>query len=392
MKPELLAPAGDLERLIWACHYGADAVYFGLDNFSLRNFANNFGINEARQGLEYLHSHGKQGFITLNIYPFTDEYDEIVEIAKELENIKADGLIIADIGLINVIRKAGISIPIHVSTQANTVSAQTALFYADLGCSRVNLARELSFEQIKEIKEKVGDKIELEVFVHGSVCFSYSGRCAISDYLVGRQANRGKCSQPCRWGYHLVEEKRDGNFMPVLEDKRGLYFYNSRDLALYNYIEKLSDIGINSFKIEGRMKTIHYIASVLPIYRKLIDKEKLDVEYITKMLGRVSNRGYTEGFMKGFIDPDSDYKTQSAEYEFTSVLIGHTKDSNALIVNNSFSGGDVLEILTKDNIFNYKMPDLLETTTGEQMPVVNNSHKVLMPENFPKYAILRKIK
>lgn len=390
MSIELLAPAGDMEKLIWGVEYGADAVYFGLSDFSLRNFAGNFTLDEAKIAFDILHKKNKKGFVTINIYPFSNEYAGIIETAKALEDMGADGLIVADLGVISQIKKAGIETPIHVSTQANTVSSQTALFYAELGCSRVNLARELSFEQILEIKENVGDKIELEVFIHGSVCFSYSGRCAISDYLVGRQANRGMCSQPCRWGYHLVEEKRDGSFMPVFEDKRGLYFFNSRDLALYNYVDKLKSIGITSLKIEGRMKTIHYIASVLPVYRKLIDGENIPEEYIKELLARVSNRGYTEGFMKGCIGPD-DYKTESAKYEFTSVMLGHTKDSNVLVVNNSFSAGDTVELVTKSGVYNYTMPSPLVTDKGEELMVVNNSHFVVLPDDFPKYSIVRKI-
>ncbi|MBQ0105909.1 MAG: U32 family peptidase, partial [Armatimonadetes bacterium] len=303
----------------------------------------------------------------------------------------ADGFIVADLGLINAIIKSGNKVPIHVSTQANTTSAQTALVYADMGCSRVNLARELSFEKIEEIKEKVGDKIELEVFIHGSQCFSMSGRCAISDYLVGRGANRGACSQPCRWAYHLMEEKRDGSFMPVFEDSRGLYFFNSRDLALYDYAEKLQNIGITSLKIEGRMKTIHYLASVLPVYRQTIDGIKLPEDEIEERLSRISNRGYTKGFMKGYIDPEKDYKTDSANYLFTSTMVGHTEEDNILQVNNSIEGGEVLELIDHNNVSEYTMPKLMRTTDGSLKQDVNNSMKIVMPEDFPKYAILRRI-
>jgi len=390
-KCELLAPAGDLRKLKWAIEYGADAVYFGMSEFSLRNFAGNFNLEDAKEGLDILHKAGKQGFVTLNIYPFTNEYASIIDTAKELEKIGADGFIVADIGLINEIRKNNINVPIHVSTQANTVSAQTALFYAEMGCVRVNLARELSFEQIKEIKEIVGDKIELEVFIHGSVCFSYSGRCAISDYLVGRQANRGTCSQPCRWGYHLVEEKRDGSFMPVFEDNRGLYFYNSRDLALFDYVKKLQDIGITSLKIEGRMKTIHYLASVLPIYRNFIDGNEMDYDKVETLISRISNRGYMKGFMKGYIDPTADYKADSANYQFTSVMVGHTAETNVLQVNNSIFGGEVLELITPNSVSEYKMPELIKTTDGDLLQEVNNSMCILMPDDFPKYAILRRV-
>lgn len=390
-KCELLAPAGNLKKLKWAVEYGADAVYFGITQFSLRAFAGNLTIEDAKEALELLHKKGKKGFVTLNIYPWTSEYGEILETAKELENIGADGFIVADLGLINAIIKSGNKVPIHVSTQANTTSAQTALVYADMGCERVNLARELSFEKIEEIKETVRNKIDLEVFIHGSQCFSYSGRCAISDYLVGRGANRGACSQPCRWAYHLMEEKRDGSFMPVFEDSRGLYFFNSRDLALYDYVEKLQNIGIKSLKIEGRMKTIHYLASVLPIYRQFIDGIVIDEERVNELLSRISNRGYTKGFMKGYIDPKKDYKTESANYLFTSTMVGHTEDSNILQVNNSISGGEVLELIDHNKVLEYKMPELMETTDGSLKQEVNNSMQLVMPEDFPHYGILRRV-
>lgn len=390
-KCELLAPAGDLRKLKWAVEYGADAVYFGITQYSLRAFAGNLTLDDAKEAFELLHSKGKFGYVTLNIYPWTDEYEGIVETAKKLEDLGADGFIVADLGLINAIIKSGNKVPIHVSTQANTTSAQTALVYADMGCTRVNLARELSFEKIAEIKEKVGNRIELEVFIHGSQCFSMSGRCAISDYLVGRGANRGACSQPCRWAYHLMEEKRDGSFMPVFEDERGLYFFNSRDLALYDYVEKLQNIGITSLKIEGRMKTVHYIASVLPVYRQTIDGINLPEDEIEERLSRISNRGYTKGFMKGYIDPEKDYKTDSANYLFTSTMVGHTEEDNILQVNNSIEGGEVLELIDHNKVYEYIMPKLMKTIDGSLKQEVNNSMKIVMPEDFPKYAILRRI-
>ncbi|HNW83084.1 MAG TPA: peptidase U32 family protein, partial [bacterium] len=198
---ELLAPAGNPEKLIWADIYGADAVYFGVTKFSLRSFAGNFTIDEASAGLEYLHKKGKRGFVTLNIYPYSGEYKDLITTARELEECKADALIVSDLGVINELKKAGIRIPIHISTQANTLSYQTVNAYHDLGAKRVNLARELSFEKISEISKKREKGVEIEVFIHGAVCFSFSGRCAISDWLTGRKANRGECTHPCRWNY-----------------------------------------------------------------------------------------------------------------------------------------------------------------------------------------------
>jgi len=239
--------------------------------------------------------------------------------------------------------------------------------------------------------ERVGNRIEIEVFIHGSQCFSYSGRCAISDYLVGRGANRGECSQPCRWSYHLTEEKRDGSFMPVFEDNRGLYLFNTRDLALYDYVDRLQNIGVTSLKIEGRMKTIHYIAQVLNIYRRVLDGENVSDEEAETLLNRISNRGYTKGFMKGYMDPEGDYKTDSAEYLCDSRMVGHTEETNILQVNNNIAGGETLELLDHDKVTMYTMPELMKTTNGALKQEVNNSMRVIMPPDFPKYAILRRI-
>ena len=228
---KLLAPAGTLEKLYWVSAYGADEVYFGMKNFSPRSFAGNFTFEEAEEGLNHLHKLGKQGFITLNIYPRSNEYEDLKKTAKRLEEIGADAFIVADIGLISTLIETCPKVPIHVSTQANTVSSQTSLFYSKMGATRVNLARELSFDEIKQIAEDTKGKIETEVFIHGSVCFSYSGRCAISDYLAKRGANKGQCAQSCRWKYYLSEETRPNEYMPVFEDERGLYLFNSRDLT-----------------------------------------------------------------------------------------------------------------------------------------------------------------
>jgi len=207
---ELLAPAGNPEKLLWATVYGADAVYFGVDRFSLRSFAGNFTVDDAQIGLEYLHKNGKKGYVTLNIYPYSGEYGDLIRTAHELEDCKADAFIVSDIGVINELKKAGIKTDIHISTQANTVSYQAVDAYFEMGAHRVNLARELSFEKIVEITKKKNPSVEVEVFIHGAVCFSFSGRCAISDWLTGRKANRGECTHPCRWNYAVVEEKRPG--------------------------------------------------------------------------------------------------------------------------------------------------------------------------------------
>lgn len=393
---ELLAPAGNLERLKWAVAYGADAVYFGVSDFSLRSYAGNFSLDDAREGLDYLHKNGRRGYITLNIYPFTDEYDELIRTAVALDEMGADAFIVSDMGVIRELRALNLRTPIHVSTQANTTSRQAILAYRDLGAKRVNLARELSLDQIREIQRGLEQEdVETEVFIHGSVCFSYSGRCAISDYLTGRMANRGECTQPCRWNYALVEEKRPGQHFPVFEDDRGLYLFNSRDLALFEYVSELVSMGVASLKIEGRMKNIHYLAAVLSVYRAVLDGRPLPADEAWRMLGRVSNRGYSYGFMKGHVTPD-DYQVETHRYQSTSVMVASTTDQmhssqRVCRVKNTLYAGEELEILTPDGLFTYEVPNPIITTEGEAVGHANNQDTVLLGDNLPPYAVLRRV-
>jgi len=397
LKPELTVPAGTYEKLIWAVQYAADAVYFGLDFGSLRAFAGNFTLDEAAKGLDYLHKKGKKGYITLNIYPFSDEYGKLLDIAGKLADAKADALIVSDIGLIFELKKTGIKIPIHISTQANTTSSQTVLAYRQLGAARVNLARELSLEQIKQIcKDTLQTGVELEVFIHGAVCFSYSGRCAISDYLTGRKANRGECTHPCRWGYSLVEEKRPDEYFPVFEDQRGQYLFNSKDLALFEYVEPLAKAGVSSFKIEGRMKSVHYIASVVSLYRQLIDGKKISQSDCLKLLGRVKNRGYSTGFMKGSITPD-DYSYEKSQSKSGAVFVGDivdekTEQGSICHVRNKIFAGEKLEVLTPaGDISQITMPNPLKTVEGESVEFINNPQKIILEQKLPAYSIIRRI-
>ena len=394
---ELLAPAGDLEKLQYACAYGADAVYFGLLNFSLRSYAGNFSLEDADKGIKFLHKKGKKAYVTLNIYPYSNEYDELIRTAKTLEDINVDALIVSDLGVINELKKANIKTPIHISTQANTMSWQTIMAYKELRAKRVNLARELSLEQIKGIQENLnGKNIETEVFIHGAVCFSYSGRCAISDYMTGRKANRGECTHPCRWKYSVVEETRPGQYYPVVEDDRGLYLFNSKDLALFPYVESLKDLGVNSFKIEGRMKTIHYIASVVSLYRRIMDGEKLSQTECFDLLSRVGNRGYSQGFIKGNITPD-DYSQEKNEQRFNSIFVANYISSNnngtVLRVRNKIVAGQELELLTPDGkISKLLMPSHLIKKDGTTCDVVQNEDEIIIKGDLPEYSILRNVR
>lgn len=393
---ELLAPAGTLEKLKWAVAYGADAVYFGVTQFSLRSYAGNFSLDEAEEGLRYLHQHGKRGYVTLNIYPFTDEYVGLLSLARTLADMGADAFIVADIGVIRELRQLQLGVPLHISTQANTMSAQAVLAYRDLGAARVNLARELSLGQIQEIQRRLKGRIETEVFIHGSVCFSYSGRCAISDYLTNRRANRGECTQSCRWNYALMEEKREGEYLPVFEDERGLYLFNSKDLALFRYLPKLVEAGVASLKLEGRMKNSHYIASVVSLYRRLLTGEQIPEDEVLQLLSRVSNRGYSEGFMKGSIIPD-DYQTHFGSYYANSVFIANTTEqtqgsSRICKVKNSLYAGETLEMLTPDGrVIPYTMPTPLMSVDGEALSVAQNHQPIILDGVIPPFTIFRRI-
>ena len=392
-KPELLAPAGNIEKLKWAAEYGADAVYFGA-GYSLRNFAGNFEIEQVQEGLDYLHNRGKKGYITLNIYPFSDEFDGICELAGKFDDMGADAFIVADIGVFTQIKNMGLKAPLHISTQANTMSAQAAQAYADLGAARVNLARELSIDQIRDIQKRLAGSIETEVFVHGAVCFSYSGRCAISDYLTGRRGNRGECTHPCRWKYELVEEERPGEYHPVFEDDRGLYLFNSKDLALFEYVPALAQAGVNSIKIEGRMKSIHYIASVVSLYRQIIDGVDLSRERIFELLSRVRNRGYSQGFMKGSISPE-DYRLEDNHSLGKTVFVGNVLENSnnqdcIFRVRNRITAGQELEVLTpQGQVMNITLPNPLLDIKDNPLEFANNEQLIKLDNYLPPFSIMR---
>jgi putative protease len=294
------------------------------------------------------------------------------------------------------LKKMGLKAPIHISTQANTTSYQAVRAYKKLGAKRINLARELSLEKIKEIQEKVMGEVETEVFIGGAVCFSYSGRCAISDYLTGSQANRGECKHPCRWKYALMEETRPGQYMPVFEDDRGLYLFNSRDLALFEYVPELAEAGVNSVKIEGRMKSIHYIATVVSFYRRVLDGKRLSWAEGVDLLSRVPNRGYSTGFIKGKID-EKDYQRDKSTSESEFVFVGNVTEEkvngrSVLEVRNKILAGEEMEVLSPDgSLKRSTMPTPLVKIDGERAEVVNHSQFILLDQEFPPYTIFRNI-
>lgn len=393
---ELLAPAGNLEKLKYAVAYGADAVYFGMVFGSLRSYAGNFSLADAETGLAFLHEHGKKGYITLNIYPYSDELSKIVDLAVQLDALDVEAFIVSDLGVLNALRRCNLKAGLHISTQANTINYQTALAYKTLGASRVNLARELSLEQLETILSRTAGQIETEVFVHGAVCFSHSGRCAISDYLTGQKANRGECKHPCRWKYTVMEETRPGRYMPVGEDQRGLYLFNSSDLALFEYIPMLKKMGVDAVKIEGRMKSIHYIATVVSFYRQILDGRIFSRKEAYALLQRAAHRGFSTGFIKGHID-DSDYQRQRSVSSGQSTIVGNIDEKNSkgrslVEVRNTIHAGEELEVLnTNGCLSRLTMPRPMMTTTGEMVERANHSQFILLDQVLAPYTILRRV-
>lgn len=350
-KPEILAPAGNFDKLVTAVHFGADAVYFAGKKFGLRAFAGNFDDDEIIRAMEYLHANGRKGYITLNIVARDSDFDELDEYLDLMVKANVDALIVNDIGIISYIHKKYPNIQIHVSTQANVNNSKAAEVFYNLGASRVVLARELNLEQIRKIHENFGDKIELETFVHGAMCISYSGRCLLSNYLTGRDSNRGACVQACRWKYFIREESRDDE-LEMQEDERGTYILNSKDMCLIDHLKELERAGVCSFKIEGRMKSDYYVASVVNAYRRALDGYK-DMKVLHEELEKTSHRRYTTGFY--FNADDKEYLEDSMPvqtYTFIAKVVEDALDGNVKVeMRNRFKVGDELEILSADENF-----------------------------------------
>jgi len=348
---ELLAPAGNFEKLITAVHFGADAVYFSGKRFGLRAFAGNFDDEEIVKAMQYLHERGKKGYITLNIVANDEDFVGLDEYLDLLVRAKVDGVIVSDLGVVKFIRDHAPELNVHVSTQANVNNYYSAKVFADMGATRIVLARELSLKQIKALHEKLGGKVELEAFVHGAMCISYSGRCLLSNYLTGRESNHGACVQACRWKYYIREENREDEY-PIEEDERGTYILNSKDMCLIDHIDKLKDAGIISLKIEGRMKSDYYVASVVNAYRRALDG-KNDLSLLRDELEKTSHRRYTTGFYFG--ENDKEYLADSMPVQtsvFIAKVVEDQKDGFVKVeMRNRFKVGDELEVLSPDDNF-----------------------------------------
>ncbi|WP_418948706.1 peptidase U32 family protein [Phascolarctobacterium faecium] len=404
-KPELLAPAGNMEKCKIALRYGADAVYLGGKMFGLRAFANNFSIEEIAEAAAYAHGLGKKVYVTVNIFAHNEDLARLPDYLLELQQAGVDALLISDLGVWNVARQTVPEMPLHVSTQANTSNWAAVQAWKALGAERVVLARELSLEEIREIGARTD--VELEAFVHGAMCISYSGRCLLSSYLTGRDGNRGACAQACRWEYSLIEKNRSDEGFDIEEDERGTYVMNSKDLCLIDHIPDLIEAGICSLKIEGRMKSIHYVATVVSVYRKAIDaycndpKKYQVTDEWRQELEKVSHRPYTKGFAFG--KPGSDgqvYTTSSYEqtHDFVGIVLAYDADAKRAYIEqrNNVKNGEVLELLMPDGeLFPLTLEDM-RNADGESIDCAPHaqqkfsivSDRALMPDSLLRRKVI----
>ena len=355
-KPELLAPGGSLEKLKIAINYGADAVYVGGEAFSLRVAAENFTVPELIEGLAYAHERGKKVYLTANILPHNKDLEEFSNYLDEIAPLGFDGILVSDPGMFAIVKEKCPGLPIHISTQANNVNYGSAQFWKKLGADRVVLAREMSFEEISEIREK-NPGLELEAFVHGAMCISYSGRCLLSNYMTGRDSNKGACAHPCRWNYSLVEQTRPGEYFDIYENDRGTFIFNSKDLCMIEHIPELVKSGITSFKLEGRVKTEYYVATVVGAYRREIDKYFADPDnYIfdgeeLHELMKVSHRPYITGFYFGRPEGKAQVYTSNSyirHYDLIGIVTDYDKETGIMTISqrNRFYSGEEIEIIS----------------------------------------------
>lgn len=386
--PELLAPAGDMERLKVALAYGADAVYLGGKNFGLRAFSGNFSTIELEQACRYAHERNRKVYVTVNIFPHNADLNELPSYLRTLGAAGCDAILVADPGVFSTAREVIPEMPIHISTQANTTNWRSAQFWQKLGAERVVLARELSLGEISEIRQKVS--MELECFVHGAMCISYSGRCLMSSYMTGRSGNRGECAQPCRWQYALVEQKRPGEYFPVEEDTRGTYILNSRDLCLLGHLPELAVAGVQSFKIEGRMKSVHYLATVVRVYREALDCLANSPDDFTlrndswfQEIHKAGSRGYTTGFFAGQLEENSqEYETvrTSPEWEYGALVKGWNELDRMAVVEqrNHLQLGDEIEVLRPTGTIFRQTLNYMTDMAGNTLSVAPHPQQILM--------------
>lgn len=400
-KPELLIPASSLEVLKTAVIFGADAVYIGGEAFGLRAKAKNFSMEEMAEGIAFAHAHNVKVYVTANIFAHNYDLDGAGKYFEELKNMQPeapDALIISDPGMFTIVREVWPEVEIHISTQANNTNYQTYLFWWKLGAKRVVSARELSLAEIKTIREHIPEEMEIESFIHGAMCISYSGRCLLSNYFTGRDANKGACTHPCRWKYAIVEETRPGEYMPVYENERGTYIFNSKDLCMIEYIPEVVDAGIDSLKIEGRMKTALYVATVARTYRKAIDdyfespeKYRAAMDWYRAEISKCTYRQFTTGFYFGKPDENTqiyDSNTYVNEYVYLGIVeevasaqeLGLAADMGMLVrieQRNKFCVGDSIEIMKPDGTNVPVNVEAMYTETGEAVDSAPHPKQVL---------------
>lgn len=377
-KPELLMPASSLEVLKVAVVYGADAVYIGGEMFSLRAKSHNFTLEEMREGLAFAHLHGCRIYVTANITAHNDDLAGVRTYFEELKEVKPDALIISDPGVFEIARHVCPEIEVHISTQANNVNYETYRFWHKMGASRVVSARELSISEIKEIRERIPKELEIETFVHGAMCISYSGRCLLSNYFTGRDANLGACTHPCRWKYYIMEENRPGEYLPVEENERGTYIFNSKDLCMIDHIPDIVDAGIDSMKVEGRMKTALYVATVARAYRQALDdfyespeNYEKNLPHYREEVAKCTNRKFTTAFFYGKPTQEAqiyDSNTYVTEYTYLGIVEHVAHDGCGIITQrNKFSVGEEIEIMKPDGRNIAAVVKMLKNEDGEEI-------------------------
>ena len=363
MNLEVLSPAGNMEKLKTAVYFGADAVYFAGKSFGLRAFAGNFDEKEMAEAVEFCHKNNVKAYVTVNIVAHNYDFEKLPEYLEFLNSIKVDAMIISDLGIVQFAKKYAPNVDIHISTQANVTNKYTAKLLCEMGAKRIVLARELTLTEIKQIRDYIPEDVELEAFVHGAMCISYSGRCLLSNYLSGRRSNKGECIQACRWKYTINEESRDNEKLPIEEDSRGTYILNSKDLKMIEYLDELVKAGVTSFKLEGRMKSPYYVATITNAYRRALDALKQDInnyscpEVLIEELEKTSHRRYTTGFnFKDKKKEESEYLESSMPIQTHEFMAIVTKDSEngevEIQQRNKFVVGDELEVLAPHKNFN----------------------------------------
>ncbi len=396
-KIELLAPAGDMERLKMAVAYGADAVYLAGTTFGMRSFAGNFTPEELREAVAYCKTRGVATHVTCNTMPRCGEVDKLPEWLELLQDVGVSAIICADLGTFRLAQKYAPDVQLHISTQASVVNHETARSWYELGASRVILARELSLKEIREIRARTPKELELEAFVHGAMCVSYSGRCVLSNYMTGRDASRGACAQPCRYQYALVEEKRPGEYFPILEDEKGTYILNSRDLCMIDHVLELLDAGLDSLKIEGRAKSAYYAAIVTGAYRHAVDaalkRQPLDPRWRDEV-ERVSHRHYSTGFYYGYPGQYTEDARYIRDWQVCAIVQGCDETGLAtLSLRNKFAAGDAVEIVGPDTLpVSFEAP-VMEDQEGLPLTEARKPQsifKMQLPGPVPPLSILRR--